>query len=153
MQRVLFEMACVERGKEIRRSVRLFDRSLESVIAAVDKLGRVENFLRRDNPFSVLMNEGTVIFEVDDVGMLLVGHMQYGFSASVHVTFWDKRLRGREKLCRGMAELVMTIAGLRFVWCAIPSRARAVLAFAKRVGFVPTREQNGVILLQLTRRL
>lgn len=145
-------MVCLEGGKEVRRSVRLFDKALESVIGAVDKLGRVENFLRKDNPFSVLMDEGSIVFEVDDVGMLLVGHMQYGFSASVHVTFWDKRLRGREGLCRGMAELVMAIAGLKFVWCAIPSSERVVLAFAKRVGFVSTREQNGVVLLQLTRR-
>lgn len=145
---------CKERGKVVQRTVRLFDNSLENVIAVIDKMAGVPNFLSRRNPFETFLAEDVTVFEVDDVGMLLIGHMQYGYSASVHVTFWDKILRGREDLCRSMAELVIAIAGLKFLWCAVPlgPESRVILAFAKRIGFVPVFERNGVVVLHYTRR-
>lgn len=144
---------CLEGKEVIKRHVRVLTKTLSNLVGVVDKLQLVKNFLSTGNPFSMLMDESTTLFEVDDVGMLLLSHMQYGYSACVHITFWDRRLRGRENLCKTMVELAITFAGLRFVWTAIPVRENEkVLAFAKRVGFVQIAENEGVALLHYTRR-
>lgn len=144
---------CNEKGREVYRRVSLFEPTPANMLEAVDKLNQVPNFLNSQNQFEAFLREDSYALCVDDVGMLLVSHMQYGYSASVHITFWDRRLRGREKLCRIVADWVVRFAGLKFVWTAIPANSRSVIAFAKRIGFKIVQEQNGVVLLHYTRRV
>lgn len=82
-----------------------------------------------------LVDQEWSLFQVDDVGLVAVGPMRTDFMADVHITFWDKRLRGREDLCRRVAEWVIAGFGLQSVFTAIPVSAKATIAFAKRVGF------------------
>lgn len=79
---------------------------------------------------------------VDDVGLLIANT-----AGDVHVFFWDKRLRGREGLCRGMAHVFMAIIERSSVWTQIPEKERAVIAFAKRVGFEQTEIKDGLVTL------
>jgi hypothetical protein len=71
---------------------------------------------------------------VDDVGVIVL-RVQSAAHGDVHVTFWDKRLRGREKLASSTADAIIKEKRLEYLETYIPKDSRAILAFAKRVGF------------------
>lgn len=83
---------------------------------------------------------------VDDVGLLIANK-----AGDCHIFFWDKRLRGREGLCKAMANVVMEIFDRDSVWTSIPDTERAVIAFAKRVGFKEEKHEDSLITLRLGR--
>lgn len=83
---------------------------------------------------------------VDDVGLLIAT-----MAGDVHVFFWDKRLRGREELAKTMLLVSMSILNLDEAWTTIPETERAVLAFAKRVGFKDEGMQDGAVKLTFKR--
>lgn len=85
-----------------------------------------------------------LFWTVDDVGLLIASE-----AGDVHIFFWDGRLRGREQLCRTMAGVVMNIFGKESIWTKIPSTERAVIAFAKRVGFTQELASNGWIVMRM----
>lgn len=104
--------------------------------AIVDKMRGVENFLG-DNPFLVLLDPSNKFFQVDDVGMIAVMPTRLWDSLlHVHVTFWDRRLRGREGLCRSLAVWVSRFTGKQ-LFTQIPEDRRILIEFAKRSGFEP----------------
>ncbi len=78
---------------------------------------------------------------VDDVGIIIASE-----AGDVHIFFWDKRLRGRERMCKEMAQIIMDFYHRSDVWTEIPSTERAVIAFAERVGFEREREGDTVML-------
>ena len=84
----------------------------------------------------ILLRDWWKFYLVDDVGLLCFDPFQPG-KAHVHVTFWDRRLRGREELCRQMCLMLMEWSNVQLVLTAIPLDARVVRAFAIRVGFKP----------------
>lgn len=102
-----------------------------------DKLRKVENFLPKSNPYVMLLDPKNKFFEVDNVGLIAVLTTD-GWTnlAHVHITFWDQRLRGREGLCRSLAEWVTRFTD-KVLFTQIPEDRRALVAFATRVGFVP----------------
>jgi hypothetical protein len=82
-----------------------------------------------------LLVPGWTFYATDDVGLLAGGpFVQHGMG-DVHITFWDRVLRGREELARRVAEWHMKERGYDAVYTVIPSRSVATLAFARRVGF------------------
>lgn len=83
---------------------------------------------------------------VDDVGLMFAT-----MAGDVHVFFWDKRLRGREDLAKTMMLVSMGIFGLPEAWTTIPETERAVLAFAKRIGFTEQNRQDGLVKLTFAR--
>lgn len=83
---------------------------------------------------------------VDDVGLMFVS-----MAGDAHVFFWDKRLRGREEMARTMLRVSMTIFSLAEAWTTIPETERAVLAFAKRVGFKDQGTHEGLVKLTFER--
>lgn len=97
----------------------------------------------------MIWHNGVRLFQVDTVGMLIQGFVTYNDMIDVHIVFWDRRLRGREPMCRSMAQLVASEGGFAGVWTAIPQDAAATLAFAKRVGFRQERTVNGIAVLTL----
>lgn len=106
------------------------------VLELWDRLQRVPNmFLGYDTGLALqdLMDINNYFYTVDDVGMIGAMNGARDF-AHVHITFWDRRLRGRELLCREMAKWFQGIVQ-KEILTAIPQTARVVLAFAKRVGF------------------
>lgn len=105
----------------------------------------------RELPADIALHEfnrvDKLYWTVDDVGLLIATA-----AADVHVFFWDKRLRGREQLCRGMAQVFMGILGTEAVWTRIPESERVVIAFAKRIGFEETENKDGFVMLIFRRR-
>lgn len=99
--------------------------------------------------YAHLHRDGVRVFMVDDVGVLIQGFVPLDGLIDVHIAFWDKRLRGRELLCRKMAECVAHEGGYPGVWTAIPETSRTVVAFARRVGFTVREVRAGVAVLTL----
>lgn len=71
---------------------------------------------------------------VDNVGLIFAVR-DLPHRASVHIVFWDRRLRGRETLCRGLADYVIHRWGLDYLYTTIPRTSKATLAFCQRIGF------------------
>lgn len=93
-------------------------------------------------PLERLIAEHWKFYTVDDVGLLCFDPFAPG-KAHVHITFWDKRLRGREGLCRTALLEVMNRSNVDTVLTAIPLGLRVVRAFAKRVGMHSWKVLNG----------
>lgn len=135
----------------VLRTVRRGDKSVEHLMELYAQLQRVPNFLEERNPLGVFLAPSTEILEVDDVGALVAVDIVPGRSAHAHMTFWDRRLCGREPLVRTAAELVMQAYDLAFVWTAIPVSNKQVLSFAERVGFLRFHEDGERVGLKLER--
>lgn len=139
----MLEAVC-EKG--IIRHARVMERSLSHIIEVCVKMQRVPNFLPTDNPISIFVNPFNLFFEVDDVGLVAV--CPFGnHEAHVHVTFWDRRLRGREAICRVLAEWVVEQFGYH-LQTVIPADRVTVIAFAKRVGFTEVLSRHGQVVME-----
>jgi len=98
---------------------------------------------------SMIWSHGVRVFLVDDVGVMFKGPLEYEGLPDVHVVFWDRVLVGREAMCRHVAQQVAAVAATRGVCTAMPVEARAVLAFAKRIGFQEVYRGNSIVMLTL----
>lgn len=99
---------------------------------------------------TTLMDLGTLVWKVDDVGIICMipnGPRR----AHVHIFFWDRRLRGREKLCKQFGLWLMDSYELDTLWTAIPIEAEIIRAFARRVGFKYIKMAEGRQILAATR--
>lgn len=148
----MFQARCKERDGEHLRAVRPIEPDPAWILDTWEKLQRVPNFTEGDdNPLGSFVDQNNLLFQVDDVGVILVSGLEYGKTAHVHVTFWDRRLRGRENLCKCLAELVIEIAGLKNLYTVIPESSQVVKAFAQRVGFEERAQTDGNIVMVLTK--
>lgn len=78
-----------------------------------------------------------LIWEVDDVGILYLTEIAIGHDALAHFNFWDKRLRGREDLIRGMMKHVMEMLDLHRVTVEVGMfSGKWLLNSIERMGFV-----------------
>jgi hypothetical protein len=95
--------------------------------------------------YQKLLDPSNLFFLIDDCG--LVGALPVHHSAHVHITFWDRRLRGRELVCKELALAIQRSLRYNYLWTIIPDSARIVLAFARRVGFVTAMQYNNASVL------
>lgn len=138
---------CQEKEGTFTRVVRPMPRDPWLIREAVKKMRKVPNFLGKENPYDVLLDESVIPLQVDDVGIILL--KPQGEKVEVHITFWDGRLRGREELCQKVAERVLK--HYKVLWTAVPKDSRFVRAFAERVGFEATQEKNGAVVYVMRR--
>lgn len=140
----MYTCMCHERDGPVRRHVRLMPRSVARIAEIQAHLSTVQNFLPKVNPVGIFLDGANTFFEVDDVGIIAVLPGPQGLH--VHVTFWDKRLRGREGLCRELSRWVSKLTG-KELFTYIPDQARSILMFALRAGFtgVSTNEKAHVL--------
>lgn len=139
-----FEFLCKEKEGEVRRSVRLMGLSVPKILDTIEKMNKVRNFLPKENPVAPFIRPGNVFFEVDDVGMIAL--VPENGIIHCHITFWDRRLRGREELCKTVAEWAHALTG-KILATGIPETSPAVIAFAKRLGFKEARREQGIVVL------
>jgi len=134
-----------KRGQRIRR------------VTEVKPSFDIEDYLAKHVPAEVspmknlssIWSYGVRIFLVDDVGVMFKGPLEYQGLPDVHVVFWDRILRGRESMCRHVAQQVAEEAEVRGVCTAMPQEALAVLAFAKRIGFQEVYRGRSIVMLTL----
>ena len=91
-------------------------------------------FVSIDEDFKVTANG--LLWEVDDVGILYLTHIVPGLSATAHFSFWDRRLRGREKLIYEMIKLAFEHYGFQRIETRVALYANPVLGAVERIGFV-----------------
>ena len=77
-----------------------------------------------------------LIWEVDDVGIFYLTDIAVGHDALAHFNFWDRRLRGRERLIRGAVWYAMNEFDLHRVTVEVGMFAAKWLPSAvERIGF------------------
>lgn len=136
----MLECACDEPGGTVWRSIKPLDRrDLGRFAEMLEKLQSVPNMLQGRAHF--LLQTDCTAFEVDDVGLLAMLPFR-PHAATVHITFWDRRLRGRERLCRTMCEHAQEF-GWRELYVVLRQDANMLRAFARRVGFVDSFSVGG----------
>lgn len=136
---IALSVLCKEPKGDRLRHVRPLEPLTEDVLAVYDKVQLCKSMFGRVTTTSIekMLVDHWKFWLVDDVGLLCFDPFQPG-KAHVHITFWDKRLRGREQLCRTTALWLMEKYNVDTVLTAIPEKARTIVAFALRVGFRPT---------------
>lgn len=131
----MFEHLCKEKNGAVWRSVRVAKPSVNWANRMIDNLQTVPNFLPKNNPYLTLLDPKNKYFEIDNVGIIAVMPMDdWPNLLHVHITFWDRRLRGREGLCRSLADWVTGICD-KTLFTQIPEKNQVLLSFAQRVGF------------------
>lgn len=150
--RHLFQAPCGEKYGVVLRSVRQMPKTVEAVDAVEEQMKRVRNFLGRSNARRVFLNERSEFYLIDDVGIIGAVGLLPGVSAHVHMTFWDGRLRGREVMARMIVGHLMISHQLGGAWTGVPKKHKAVIAFARRVGFKSFFEDQENVGLLLLRR-
>ncbi len=143
-----FFASCEEKGGTVVRRVYELDRSPGNLLQVVENLKRVDSFIDGVSP-TVLLDEGMEVMQVDDVGLVALDKRN-ARDARVHMTFWDRRLRGREYLCRRVAGYWIDKYNLEYLSTSIPVTAGMVIAFARKVGFKSFTESEGYVHLVLT---
>lgn len=89
-----------------------------------------------------LRSSDTVWLEREDGnGLLYLTNVVPGLSATGHVIYWDKRLRGREEFTMDCIRWMMGIIPLEKLNLFLPAYALAARAFADRLGF----KREGII--------
>jgi RimJ/RimL family protein N-acetyltransferase len=146
----LFSVECAEPSGKIVRHVRAAQLSLEKFKYYYEKLSQfdtlfndyikgdfqafVECFLYQDAQGQI--RPTGLIWDVDDVGILYLAEIKPGQSAQAHFTFWDRRLRGREKLIREACRHVMDELQLHRITVEIPLYATPTMKFVENnLGF------------------
>jgi hypothetical protein len=127
----------------IVRKVQDFKRGLEHTMELQERMMQVPNMLDSEDSVGSLMallHPSVHIFEVDDVGVVAFDQVVINLSARVHCTFWDRRLRGREKLCKSVIERFSGPLGLRVIYCE--NESPMIWEFLERVGFNSHREEG-----------
>jgi len=125
------------------RSVRQLRPDSAEVLRVFDRLKLCPNMFGEIKPdlLEKLIAEHTKFWLVDDVGLLAFDQWRSD-SAHVHMTFWDRRLRGREALCKTVMCRLMAEHSIDRVYTVIPLASRIVRAFALRIGFKPDHMLN-----------
>lgn len=131
---------CHERTGDKVRCVQSVMKDPEAIWWIYDRIKDIPNFITANPPEFThesmlwLFLPEVKIYMVDDVGVIVLRRLDPR-KADVHITFWDKILRGRERLCQLVAKQLFRDEVLNELVTAIPSESRAILAFALRVGF------------------
>lgn len=116
--------------------------SLEKVKDLWDKLSSINGLFddfqkgRSDIFLNKLQSRDTLWLErTDGNGILYLTNIVPNLSATGHVVYWDKRLRGREEFTMDVLRYLMRQIPLVKINLYLPDYARAARAFASRIGF------------------
>lgn len=143
-----FTLVCQEPGGSVTRTVRPLEQ--RDILSAWRRMRASLETRGRTLPIELALREFSrldkLFWTVDDVGLLIADS-----TGDTHVFFWDRRLRGREGLCRAMAYVTMEIFQLDATTTKIPESEKMMIAFAKRVGYTEEFELDGVVYLRLRR--
>lgn len=71
----------------------------------------------------------------DGNGILYLRNVKPGLSASGHIVYWDKRLRGREEFTKNVMRWLMRNIPLQKINLWLPDYSQNARAFAERCGF------------------
>lgn len=93
----------------------------------------VNQFLREDRNGNIVSTG--LLWEVDDVGILMLQDIRPGYEALAHYNFWDQRFRGREDLCREMLRHLFSRYGFHRIVTEVALYAKPAMNAVERIGF------------------
>ena len=137
---IVFEVLCKEKSGDILRRARPLSRGVDECVHVLRRLRGLPSMfsavpMTTFRPIWDALDSGWEVLVVDDVGLMAVGSTPISGHIDVHITFWDRVLRGREDLARAGILWAMLKSGETGAYTAVPSSAKTTIAFAKRVGF------------------
>lgn len=144
---------CPERDGVQYRTVRRMPLDIGTISRVMDQMAGVPSFLSVDGltNWKAFFDLRNIFFLVDDVGIICIVPHEEGYGEA-HITFWDRRLRGRDGLCRHIADELIRYNGFKCLATVIPKNRHSVLAFTKRIGFAPVAQDDDVVVLQYAPR-
>jgi hypothetical protein len=151
------EFAFVTHEKGLRgetRTIREVDKAdHESILWSFSQILDLHRRLQKPEPpletVALYRQPERITWLVDDVGMIFAVFDKPG-RASVHIVFWDQRLKGREVLCRGLADWLIHKFRLNYICTSIPVTSRPTLRFARDIGFEEAVTWEGMVHLVYT---
>ncbi len=135
----------------VARVVRPLSKDPAHLQLVYQKMNVVPNFLTGAS-WEAMLRPDFVAVEVDNVGIIALDLLLPGGSARGHITFWDRKLRGRELLCRRVAEMWAERYNLPVIFTAVPIGARTVVTFCTRIGFKATNLSDGFVHMVMNTR-
>lgn len=145
----------LERGVEHERLCHEIDKSdHETILWSFSQILDLHRAMHKPEPplstVELYRQPERLSWLVDDVG-LIFAVQDRPTRANVHIVFWDRILRGREVLCRGLSDYIIHKWRLAYICTSIPETSRPTLEFAKRIGFEPVHhDPDNVIHLVYT---
>ena len=146
---IILECECREPGGTVVRTVRLGHLSVERMKFLWDKLSKFDvlfnDFVKGDfeafvRHFIVQVDgqpePAGLLWDIDDVGIILVNNIVPFESASAHFVFWDGRFRGRENLIREMLKYGFKTYKFRRIKVEVPLYAQHTKEVVERIGFI-----------------
>jgi hypothetical protein len=116
--------------------------SIDKVKDLWDKLNEINGLFddyhkdRGDVFMNMLQAPNTVFLErTDGNGILYLTEVIPNLSATGHIVYWDKRLRGREEFTLNVLRWLMQVIPLVKMNVFLPDYAKAARAFTERLGF------------------
>lgn len=86
--------------------------------------------------FEIMVSKDAMFYEIgDEVGIASAVAIRPRLDAIVHLTFFDRRLKGREKVLTDIMHEVMTKFQLRRLTAAVPCNRRIMIRYLRRLGF------------------
>jgi hypothetical protein len=156
---ILFKFWVDEPEGRIERSVMELHPDPSTILEIYDKLKKVRNFYTQagHEPYSNedilldLLNNYQWYWLIDDVG-IFHGAPLSPDSGHVHMTFWDRRLRGREGLVKEALRQAMDKHGWLIAWTATIPEAKTAEAFVRRLGFTEFASSETYTSFWITRQ-
>jgi hypothetical protein len=88
-----------------------------------------------------LINPTTVVLQTGDYGMVRVCNIVPHRNADVHLTFWDRRFKGRDKMCKEALRWMFSKFDLHRSTIVVPSIVHYTINFILALGF----KREGVV--------
>lgn len=144
----LFTCICEEPRQTVTRVVRQFAFTEDNLKALYAQVSKFRTFMGKDinniqDMLDIFLTQDLIprglCLVVDDfVGIFWLTDINGLFDASVHYTFFDRRQRGREKLCRAAIKYCFDTFKFHRLSTAVPEYEIKVARYVANLGFTYT---------------
>jgi len=86
-------------------------------------------------------NKNTIVLRTGDYGLAIIKGIIPYRCADIHLTFWDRRFKGRDTECKQALKWLFSTLGLVRATVDVPEIAYATIKFIKAIGF----KREGVV--------
>jgi len=76
-----------------------------------------------------------IIFATGDYGIARIANILIGRDCNIHLTFWDRRFRGRDTECRKAIQWAFNELRLARMTVIVPETVRSTISFLQALGF------------------
>lgn len=162
MSEPIMTVQCIERAGPVMREVRPTKLSMERLKFLWNKLSKfdvlyndftrgsleafTEHFISQDATGE--LHPAGLMWDVDDVGILILKEVKPHVSAEAHYIFWDEIFFGREELCRRMLRYAFEKFYFQRIYTIIPIHATRTLNAVERIGMVHEGRLRNAVLYE-----